>query len=137
MARDRMSTVYMPGDKITMLPDALVDQFTLAAGDARPALSLYATLDTQTWTVTATETLIERVPIVANLRHNDLDAQVTEQALAEGSGEYPYKNDITLLWQWAQQLELARMVKREAFGLRPEQVNRVDFNCCRAHDLCQ
>ena len=128
MARDRMSTVYMPGDKITMLPDALVEQFTLAAGDARPALSLYATLDTQTWTVTATETLIERVPIVANLRHNDLDAQVTEQALAEGSGEYPYKNDITLLWQWAQQLELARMAKREAFGLRPEQVNRVDFN---------
>jgi exoribonuclease-2 len=85
-------------------------------------------LDTQTWTVTATETLIERVPIAANLRHNDLDAQVTEQALAEGSGEYPYKNDITLLWQWAQQLELARMAKREAFGLRPEQVNRVDFN---------
>jgi exoribonuclease II len=128
MARGRMSTVYMPGDKITMLPDALVEQFTLAAGDARPALSLYATLDTQTWSVLATETLIERVPIAANLRHNDLDAHVTEQALAEGSGDYPYKDEITRLWQWAQQLELARMAKREAFGLRPEQVNRVDFN---------
>jgi hypothetical protein len=32
-----MSTVYMPGDKITMLPDELVQQFTLAEGDARPA----------------------------------------------------------------------------------------------------
>ena len=128
MARDRMSTVYMPGDKITMLPDALVEQFTLAAGDARPALSLYATLDTQTWSVLATETLIERVPIAANLRHNDLDAHVTEQALTEGSGDYPYKDEITRLWQWAQQLELVRMAKREAFGLRPEQVNRVDFN---------
>jgi exoribonuclease-2 len=128
MARDRMSTVYMPGDKITMLPDALVGQFTLAAGDARAALSLYATLDTQSWSVTATETLIERVPIAANLRHNDLDAEVTEQSLADGSGDYPYKDEITTLWQWAQQLEAARMVKREAFGLRPEQVNRVDFN---------
>ncbi|MEY4368649.1 MAG: hypothetical protein RL564_599 [Pseudomonadota bacterium] len=128
MARDRMSTVYMPGDKITMLPDALVEQFTLAAGDARAALSLYATLDTQSWSVTATETLIERVPIAANLRHNDLDAEVTEQSLADGSGDYPYKDEITTLWQWAQQLEAARMVKREAFGLRPEQVNRVDFN---------
>ncbi|MEY3694211.1 MAG: hypothetical protein RL083_36, partial [Pseudomonadota bacterium] len=128
MARDRMSTVYMPGDKITMLPDALVEQFTLAAGDARAALSLYATLESQSWSVTATETLIERVPIAANLRHNDLDAEVTEQSLADGSGDYPYKDEITTLWQWAQQLEAARMVKREAFGLRPEQVNRVDFN---------
>jgi len=32
--------VYMPGRKITMLPDAAIDAFTLAAG-ARPALSLY------------------------------------------------------------------------------------------------
>lgn len=128
MARDRMSTVYMPGDKITMLPDALVEQFTLAAGDARAALSLYATLESQSWSVTATETLIERVPIAANLRHNDLDAEVTEQSLADGNGDYPYKDEITTLWQWAQQLEAARMVKREAFGLRPEQVNRVDFN---------
>jgi len=128
IARDRMSTVYMPGDKITMLPDALVEQFTLAVGDARPSLSLYATLDTQTWSVTATETVIERVPIAANLRHNDLDTQVTEQALADGSGDYPCKDEITTLWQWAQQLEAARMLKREAFGLRPEQVNRVDFN---------
>jgi len=128
IARDRMSTVYMPGDKITMLPDALVDQFTLAAGDARPALSLYVTLDSQNGSVLHTETVIERVPIAANLRHNDLDAQVTEQALAEGSGDYPYKTEIGVLWQWAQQLESERMRKREAFGLKPEQVNRVDFN---------
>ena len=128
IARDRMSTVYMPGDKITMLPDALVEQFTLAAGDARPSLSLYVTLDSQNWSVVTTETKIERVPIAANLRHNDLDALVTEQALADGLGDYPYKDEITLLWQWALQLESLRMAKREAFGLKPEQVNRVDFN---------
>eukprot|EP01041_Mallomonas_annulata_P015984 gene15984-33631_t len=29
MARGRMSTVYMPGDKITMLPDEVVEAFTL------------------------------------------------------------------------------------------------------------
>ncbi len=128
IARERMSTVYMPGDKITMLPDELVAHFTLAEGDARPAVSLYATLDMNDWSVLSTETVAERVPIAANLRHNDLDAQVTEQALADGSGEYPHKADIALLWQWAQVLERARMVKRESFGLRPEQTNRVDFN---------
>ncbi|MEO0317883.1 MAG: hypothetical protein RL404_1560 [Pseudomonadota bacterium] len=128
IARERMSTVYMPGDKITMLPDELVAHFTLAEGGARPAVSLYATLDMNDWSVLSTETIAELVPIAANLRHNDLDEHVTEQALAEGSGDYPHKADIALLWQWAQVLERARMAKRESFGLRPEQNNRVDFN---------
>ena len=68
------------------------------------------------------------MPIAANLRHNDLDALVTEENLAAGAGEYPHKADIALLWQWAQVLEKGRMAKRESFGLKPEQTNRVDFN---------
>ena len=128
LARERMSTVYMPGDKITMLPDELVSEFTLAEGDVRPALSLYATIDTADWSVIATETVAEAVLVAANLRHNDLDEIVTEENLAAGLGEYPHKKEIQLLWQWAQTLERGRMQKRESFGLRPEQNNRVDFN---------
>lgn len=128
LARERMSTVYMPGDKITMLPDELVSEFTLAEGDVRPALSLYATIDTADWSVITTETVAEAVPVAANLRHNDLDEIVTEENLAAGIGEYPHKKEIQLLWQWAQTLERGRMQKRESFGLRPEQNNRVDFN---------
>ncbi|MEN3296320.1 MAG: exoribonuclease [Burkholderiales bacterium] len=128
VARQRLSTVYMPGDKITMLPDALVGAFTLAEGRTCPALSLYVTLDPQDWSVVSTETKAEAVPIAANLRHNDLDELVTEESLAAGAGEYPHKADIALLWQWAQVLEQGRMARRESFGLRPEQTNRVDFN---------
>jgi exoribonuclease-2 len=128
IARQRLSTVYMPGDKITMLPDALVESFTLAEGRTCPAVSLYATLDPADWSVISTETRAEAVPIAANLRHNDLDALVTEENLALGAGDYPHKADIALLWQWAQVLEAGRMAKRESFGLRPEQTNRVDFN---------
>ncbi|HJV88111.1 MAG TPA: RNB domain-containing ribonuclease [Noviherbaspirillum sp.] len=128
IARQRLSTVYMPGDKITMLPDELVESFTLAEGKACPALSLYATLDPADWSVVTTETRAEAVPIAANLRHNDLDEIVTEENLAAGAGEYPHKADIALLWQWAQVLEKGRMAKRESFGLKPEQTNRVDFN---------
>ena len=128
IARQRLSTVYMPGDKITMLPDALVASFTLAEGKTCPAVSLYATLDPADWSVVATETRAEAVPIAANLRHNDLDALVTEENLAAGAGEYRHKADIALLWQWAQVLEKGRMAKRESFGLKPEQTNRVDFN---------
>src|SRR5207237_223433 len=64
IARQRLSTVYMPGDKITMLPDALVEAFTLAQGKACPAVSLYATLDRSDWSVIATETRAELVPVI-------------------------------------------------------------------------
>ena len=128
IARARMSTVYMPGDKITMLPDALVESFTLAAGAARPALSLYITLDPADWSVLSTETLAEAVPMAANLRHNDLDEVITLENLEAGAGDYPHKHEIAWLWKWAQVLEQGRMVKREGFGLKPEQANRVDYN---------
>lgn len=135
IARQRLSTVYMPGDKITMLPDALVEAFTLAENRTCPALSLYATLDPQDWSVIATETKAEAVPIATNLRHNDLDTLITEEVLASGSGEYAHKDDIALLWQWAQVLEKGRMAKRESFGLKPEQTNRVDFNFYVENDV--
>lgn len=128
IARARMSTVYMPGDKITMLPDEVVNAFTLAEGNDCPALSLYAVLDPATWNVISTTTRAERVPVKSNLRHNDLDDLVNEQTLESGEGEYPHKEELGLLWQWALQLEAGRMKKREAFGLKPEQANRVDFN---------
>ena len=128
MARSRMSTVYMPGDKITMLPDDIVNAFTLAEGKNCPAVSLYATLNPADWTVLSTVTRAELVPIKSNLRHNDLDDLVNEETLASGEGEYPHKADLALLWKWALQLEEGRMKKREGFGLKPEQNNRVDFN---------
>lgn len=128
IARARMSTVYMPGDKITMLPDEVVNAFTLAEGNDCPALSLYAVLNPQDWTVVSTTTRAERVPVKSNLRHNDLDDLVNEETLANGAGEYPHKDELGFLWQWALQLEAGRMKKREAFGLKPEQANRVDFN---------
>jgi exoribonuclease-2 len=128
MARSRMSTVYMPGDKITMLPDEVVNAFTLAEGKTCPALSLYATLDPADWSLKSTVTRAEMVPIKSNLRHNDLDELVNEDTLASGAGAYPHKAELALLWQWALNLEAGRMVKREAFGLKPEQNNRVDFN---------
>lgn len=128
IARARMSTVYMPGDKITMLPDEVVNAFTLAEGTTCPAVSLYAVLNPQDWSTISTTTRAELVPIQSNLRHNDLDALVNEETLESGEGEYPHKAELGLLWKWALKLEEGRMAKREAFGLRPEQGNRVDFN---------
>ena len=83
LGRNRLSTVYMPGYKVTMLPDAVVQHYTLAEGRDCPAVSLYVTMDEATLTIQSTETKLERVPIAANLRHDQLDAIVTEPWLQD------------------------------------------------------
>ena len=128
IARARLSTVYAPGEKITMLPDAIVEAYTLAEGGARPALSLYVVVKADTYEIVATETHAERVPISANLRHNELDAIITAETLADGSGEYPHKEALRLLWPFAQSLYEKRQAARVGYGLRPEVQNKTDFN---------
>ena len=85
VARGRMSTVYMPGHKITMLPDDVVKIYTLDEGRANPAVSLYVTIDEATLAITGTETKLERVPVAVNLRHDQLDHIVTEAWLGDAS----------------------------------------------------
>src|SRR5262249_57005164 len=78
IARDRLSTVYMPGRKITMLPDAAIDAFTLSEGRAPPALSLYVEV-APGGTLIRHDTRVNRVPIAANLRIDSIgDAFATD-----------------------------------------------------------
>nr|WP_306805980.1 RNB domain-containing ribonuclease [Caballeronia sp. BR00000012568055] len=128
IARGRLSTVYMPGDKITMLPDNVVDVFTLAEGGLRPALSLYIIVNRETQEIVATETRAERVFIKSNLRHNHLDEHVTEETLAAGSGDYAHKDDIAVLWPLAQALFEKRQQARATYGLKREVQRNNDFN---------
>jgi exoribonuclease-2 len=128
IARARLSTVYMPGDKITMLPDEVVDVFTLKEGGLRPALSLYVIVDRATQDIVATETRAERVFVKSNLRHTPLDAQVTEEALAKGEGDYPHKEEIAILWPLAQALFEKRQAARAGYGLRREVFGNTDYN---------
>jgi exoribonuclease-2 len=128
IARTRLSTVYMPGDKITMLPDSVVAAFTLAEGGLRPALSLYVIVNRETQEIVASETRAERVFVKNNLRHNTLDELVTEEALAAGSGEYPHKDDIAVLWPFALALFEKRQQARAGYGLRREVQRNTDFN---------
>ncbi len=127
-ARPRLSTVYMPGDKITMLPDDVVDVFTLKEGDYRPALSLYIIVKRDTQEIVANETRAEYVYVKSNLRHNTLDELVTEDALAAGTGDYPHKDDIAALWPLAQALFERRQVARAGYGLKREVQRNTDYN---------
>jgi exoribonuclease-2 len=133
LARDRLSTVYMPGYKVTMLPSSLVEHFTLAEGRTCPALSLYLTLNEADLTVTHTETRIEQVPIAANLRHDRLDAWASEAVLTANSwapeslpqdlkGVAP--SHLAFLYRLARHLKAAREVARG----KPELNTRPDFS---------
>jgi exoribonuclease-2 len=125
IARDRLSTVYMPGWKITMLPDAVVQAYTLAEGRDCPAVSLYVTLDEATLEVRSSETKLERVPIAANLRHDKLDAVVTEDTLTgRAAADYRFAPELAFAFRLAQALKARREVARG----RPENFNRPDYN---------
>ncbi|MCL2876373.1 MAG: RNB domain-containing ribonuclease [Betaproteobacteria bacterium] len=107
IARRRLSTVYMPGNKITMLPNDVILAFTLSAGHTRPAVSLY--LDVRSdLTITGHESRIECVPVVANLRHHDIEPIFNEATLTKGSPDFPWKKELTLLWELATVLEAGR-----------------------------
>ena len=125
IARDRLSTVYIPGHKLTMLPDAVVAAYTLAEGREAPVVSLYVTLDETTLATLASETKIERVRIAANLRHDRLDDVVNEQTLAAGlPATVSFGAELTFLHGLAKHLKAARELVRG----KPENFNRPDYN---------
>ncbi len=125
VAGERLSTVYMPGWKLTMLPDAVVQAYTLIEGRECPAVSLYVTLDEATLEVRDSVTKLERVPIVANLRHDRLDAVITEAAL-DGSApaDFAFAAELKFAWRLARALKAQREVVRG----KPENFNRPDYN---------
>ena len=132
IARQRLSTVYMPGNKITMLPDHVVQTYTLQEGRDCPAVSLYLRVDESTLDILGSETRVEQVFIAANLRHDMLDDVVTEAWLANPATELPAGKDIpqmphaqlAFLYRLAQQ----RKAQREVVRGKPENFNRPDYN---------
>uniref|UniRef100_UPI0026ED5DE6 RNB domain-containing ribonuclease n=1 Tax=Pseudacidovorax intermedius TaxID=433924 RepID=UPI0026ED5DE6 len=128
--RARMSTVYMPGHKITMLPDAVVQTYTLLEGAPRPAVSLYARFDEATLALQGIETKIERVPVVANLRHDQLDAVIDEAWLeapaATGGPDEAQRLHAPLAFLF--RLAKALKAQREVVRGKPESFNRPDYN---------
>lgn len=125
VARARLSTVYMPGHKLTMLPDDVVQAYTLIAGRECPAVSLYVKIDEATLTIGLSETRLERVPIAANLRHDQLDSVITEATLTgEAEANYEFAAELAFAFRLARHLKAQREVVRG----KPENFNRPDYN---------
>ena len=107
IARERLSTVYMPGNKITMLPEGVVEAYTLAEGAPRPAVSLYLTVNDQ-FEIVGHESRLERVHVAANLRHHEIEPLFNDATLAAGLPEFKFRDELKVLWQLACMCEARR-----------------------------
>ena len=134
LGRARLSTVYMPGYKLTMLPDEVVQNYTLMAGRNCPAVSLYVTMIEATFEIKETATKLELVPIAANLRHDVLDSTFNEAFFDEAAlvaidnvaarAGNDWATELIYLHKLAKHLKLQREVARG----KPENFNRPDYN---------
>lgn len=137
IARARLSTVYMPGAKITMLPDEVVQTYTLDAGRANPALSLYVRFDEATLEPLGYDTRLEQVNTAHNLRHDKIDHIVTQEWLSSSDASISPQPEqgpvpaelVQLQPQLAFLFRLAQVLKgrREVIRGKPETFNRPDY----------
>ncbi|GBG15171.1 exoribonuclease II [Novimethylophilus kurashikiensis] len=120
IALQRLSTVYMPGNKITMLPEPAIEPFSLLAGHWRPALSLYLEVAPD-FSIVDNQSRVEMVKIAENLRHDTLEPHFNEETLTEHSG-HEYWERLSSLHQLAESLEKARG------KYDPNRLPQVDYN---------
>jgi len=131
IARQRLSTVYMPGHKITMLPDAVVQAYTLEAGRACPAVSLYLKIDEDSLAVLESRTALERVPIASNLRHDQLDDVITAPWLGGETTTTAAPAEVETLRPtlgFLYRLALHLKAQREQVRGKPETFTRPDYS---------
>jgi exoribonuclease-2 len=105
---ERLSTVYIPGKKITMLPEKVIEDFTLQRGKKVPALSLYIDIN-PSFEPLSFRTQLEYITVADNLRIEELSTVFNEYSVLQDSGvDYPYKAELIWLWHCANQLEIRR-----------------------------
>ena len=141
VARKRLSTAYFPGGKITMLPESVINIFSLESSRdeqsheewiARPALSLYVTVDDRGELVlnedNSVSTRVERVPMAANLRLHEIEHLVTNESLADVANTklIPFQHELGVLWKCAQTFHAKRQATRVENGQREEKLGPVD-----------
>jgi len=116
IARARLSTVYMPGHKLTMLPDAAIAAFTLREGTAPPALSLLVEV-TADGAPVRHDTRVQRVPIAANLRLDTVGGAFANDL--PSPADPPWTQELRVLWKLARHLSAQR---------GKNDVNRIDYS---------
>ncbi len=107
IARERLSTAYMPGRKFTMLPEDVIAAYSLDERGERPAISFYFDVAEADGALRGRSSRLERVRVAANLRHAQYDA--LNEALPRGEGRgLAFEQELGALWRVAGALEARR-----------------------------
>ncbi len=125
VAQKRMSTVYFPCGKITMLPPSVIEIFSLNEHTARPTISLYVTTfaDGTIDTSIAPTTVLEKTLIADNLRLGDIEPLVNEVSIEDPTRtDIVYRQELAVLWLAAKQLHAQRQMVRVEHGQREERL---------------
>ena len=101
VARERFSTVYMPGWKITMLPDEVVQAYTLIEGRDCPAVSIYFTMDEASFELKSRGTRLERVPIAQPASRQARRRDHRHDALGRNPADYAFAPELAFAWRLA------------------------------------
>ena len=106
---ERLSTVYFPGGKITMLPENWIAAFSLDAGAYRPAVSIYFDVGSE-FNVGEPTCKIEAVNIAENLRIQTIEPHFNAETGLDEAGEMMFAHHQDLIWfyQFAVALQKAR-----------------------------
>ncbi len=106
---ERLSTVYFPGGKITMLPENWIAAFSLDAGAYRPAVSIYFDVDSE-FNIGEPTCKIEAVNIAENLRIQTIEPHFNAETGLDEAGEMMFAHHQDLIWfhQFAVALQKAR-----------------------------
>ena len=106
---ERLSTVYFPGGKITMLPENWIAAFSLDAGAYRPSISIYFDVDNG-FNVGVPTCKIEAVNIAENLRIQTIEPHFNAETGLDEAGEMMFAHHQDLIWfyQFAIALQKAR-----------------------------
>ena len=106
---ERLSTVYFPGGKITMLPENWIAAFSLDAGAYRPSISIYFDVDSE-FNVGEPTCKIEAVNIAENLRIQTIEPHFNAKIGLDEAGEMMFAHHQDLIWfhQFAVALQKAR-----------------------------
>ncbi|MCX8514319.1 MAG: RNB domain-containing ribonuclease [Burkholderiales bacterium] len=101
-----ISTLYYPGNKITMLPEEVINNYSLLEGRTCPVVSIYFKLNQQ-FEINEYYSNLNIVKINKNLRIENLETVFTEDNLPLQLN-YPYEAELKILYQFALKLEEKR-----------------------------
>ncbi|ULJ70434.1 RNB domain-containing ribonuclease [Wielerella bovis] len=129
----RLSTVYFPANKITMLPENWVAAFSLDEGKPVPAFSIYFDVDAD-FQLSEPESRIELVPIATNLRIQNIEPFFNSDT-GTGSADnpqFPHHAECLYLLELAQALQKQRdrlpdptLPKKYDYGIDFDENNKV------------